>query len=457
MRTTSTSAGTPATTEASSASTSSVRAPECSRIARASGALGRALSGTRTPPAAGTPKCASSSAGAFGDSTATRSRRLTPRACSAEASRLTRASSSSYVRRRSPWTTAMRSGWRLALRFRKETGSSSVRHATPRRGHGSVAPPGGSGSTADGVPKSELSIALLLARSNVGGRTYPGSASYVHCGLSEDRRARTALRRPGLSEVAARQTLAKALHVRDSRVACDGLLVVGAPHGGVEELALLLERRLPLLRRHSLEVLQDGAEPPRDLRLRRPRQADLLERQPDEVLPVADGDDQPQLAGGVGVATRGKRPPSELAERVMDAMQRLDGGGGVLGGAADGDVDELAHAEGGIEVVGALVVQHDELRRVGQPGGLRAVDAQQRRVAGDEVAHARAQLEDAALARGGRDQAVGPMLATTPAEGERTASDGTGGSPAAGRRLAISTVELVPDQVDQPRGAQALT
>jgi hypothetical protein len=141
----------------------------------------------------------------------------------------------------------------------------------------------------------------------------------------------------------------------------------------------------------------------------------------------------------------------------MDAMQRLDGGGGILGGAADGDVDELAHAEGGIEVVGALVVQHDELRRVGQPGGLRAVDAQQRRVAGDEVAHARAQLEDAALARSGRDQAVDPDLGH---HSRRARADGVGWH---GRRadgweaLGDLDVQLVPDQVDQPRRAQAPT
>src|SRR4051812_17669547 len=85
-------------------------------------------------------------------------------------------------------------------------------------------------------------------------------------------------------------TLAKALYVRDPRVARDGLVVVGAPHRGVEELALLVERCLPLVRGHSLEVLQDGAQRPRDLRLRRSRDADLLERQPDEVVPVADGD-----------------------------------------------------------------------------------------------------------------------------------------------------------------------
>jgi hypothetical protein len=94
----------------------------------------------------------------------------------------------------------------------------------------------------------------------------------------------------GTVEVAGRQILAQALHVRDSRVARDGLLVVRAPHCGVEELALLVERRLAFVRGHSLEVLQDGAQPPRDLRLRRSREADLLERQPDEVVPVADGD-----------------------------------------------------------------------------------------------------------------------------------------------------------------------
>jgi hypothetical protein len=85
------------------------------------------------------------------------------------------------------------------------------------------------------------------------------------------------------------------------------------------------------------------------------------------------------------------------------------------------------------------------------------VDAQQRRGAGHEVPHARAQLEDAALARSGRDQAVDPDLGH---HSRRGRADGVGwqGRPADGwEALGDLDVELVSDQVDQPRRAQALT
>ena len=57
------------------------------------------------------PKCASSAMAPFGASTATRSPGPTPSASSAEASRLTRALNSAYVKRRSPSTTATASRW----------------------------------------------------------------------------------------------------------------------------------------------------------------------------------------------------------------------------------------------------------------------------------------------------------------------------------------------------------
>src|SRR5215211_4966230 len=64
----------------------------------------------------------------FGATNATRSPGSTPAATSADASRLTRHSSSRYVICRSPWTTATLSGNTYALRRRKLSGDSSVRY-----------------------------------------------------------------------------------------------------------------------------------------------------------------------------------------------------------------------------------------------------------------------------------------------------------------------------------------
>src|SRR5215469_3177004 len=88
----------------------------------------RLLTATRIPPAAGTPKWASSIADELNSSVATRSPLRRPAALSALASRQERSANSRYEYRCLPSTTATLSGYRYAARYKKSTGFSSERY-----------------------------------------------------------------------------------------------------------------------------------------------------------------------------------------------------------------------------------------------------------------------------------------------------------------------------------------
>ena len=85
------------------------RAPECSTMYATSSAFKRVLIATSTPPASGTPKCASSSGSEFSARKAMRSPLCSPSRRKAEARRRARDRIVRHVRRRSPSTTACRS------------------------------------------------------------------------------------------------------------------------------------------------------------------------------------------------------------------------------------------------------------------------------------------------------------------------------------------------------------
>src|SRR5438132_888883 len=92
-----------------------------------SSASSRVLTATRTAPAAGTPKCASSSSGVFRARNATRSPASIPSCWSATASRRARSRSSAHVMRRSSSTTPIASRKTAAVRSRKASGVSGDR------------------------------------------------------------------------------------------------------------------------------------------------------------------------------------------------------------------------------------------------------------------------------------------------------------------------------------------
>src|SRR5215472_12640441 len=133
-------------TAASPASSSRYFAPLCCRMYPTSALARRLLTATRIPPAAGTPKWASSIADELNSSVATRSPLPRPAALSALASRHERSANSRYEYRCPPSTTATLSGYRYAARCKKSTGFNSERNTLPGTGP-STGGPGTEGET----------------------------------------------------------------------------------------------------------------------------------------------------------------------------------------------------------------------------------------------------------------------------------------------------------------------
>src|SRR6188472_583856 len=98
------------------------------------------------------------------------------------------------------------------------------------------------------------------------------------------------------------------------------------------------------------------------------------------------------------MAAGGKLTRRELAEDVVDGVDRLHAGGRVLEwarvDAPRAHVDELAQPERGLELVAALTVQDHAVRgRAAMRPGKGAPDAEERAAAGHEVAHRGHQLQ----------------------------------------------------------------
>src|SRR5919107_1954361 len=93
------------------------------------------LIGTRTAPASGTPKLATSICGVFGHRYATRSPGRTPDTCRARARRVASAPNSRYVKRRSPYTIAVLSGKTSADLRRNANGVRAVNDTSDMRPH----------------------------------------------------------------------------------------------------------------------------------------------------------------------------------------------------------------------------------------------------------------------------------------------------------------------------------
>ena len=92
------------------------QAPECPRMKAISSGPSMKLTGTRTTPSRAVAKASSTYCQQLWLSSASRSPLARPRAASACAARLTAASNSAYVTRKSPATTASLPGYRAALR-----------------------------------------------------------------------------------------------------------------------------------------------------------------------------------------------------------------------------------------------------------------------------------------------------------------------------------------------------
>lgn len=116
---------------------------------------------------------------------------------------------------------------------------------------------------------------------------------------------------------------------------------------------MALEGGSPLRRGDLEQVVQGGCEPARDLRREGARLADLVEGERDVTLPLEGRHDEADVAALVAMPSVGEVPADELAQAVLQTVDRLDGGGRIeegLGQAPFGDVHQHAHAVGEILV-----------------------------------------------------------------------------------------------------------
>ncbi len=165
-----------------------------------------------------------------------------------------------------------------------------------------------------------------------------------------------------------------------------------------EQRELLVQHVDALGKGNATQIVEGGDEPSRDLWRARAREPDLDERKPNVVVPAHRLDEQTDLAVVVPDAAVGQGPARELPEDVVQSVDRLDGGGGVLEGRVGErslrDVDEEPQSVGDVLVERRfeLQAQRREECVLVQVVGL-AVDDEQRAACRDEGAQRRDELE----------------------------------------------------------------